>query len=96
MITIDKNIAKVKFATTVAQAEIHISGVALLGVINLRNINDDYKTHVGGPIKHEDAEHEPQVTLQFYTVESVNLMIETLKKVRNGLENTTGALALAC
>ena len=92
----------IKINTTEARVEFSkvANGViAITGIENrlyLQEIKGIYK--IGGKVKDEDIIPRPIVELEFYSVKSIDALVEKLLEVRNNIspEANSFQLALAC
>ena len=92
-INISKTEARVEFSK-VANGVIGIS--AIENRLYLQEIKGIYK--IGGTVKEEDVIPRPIVEMEFYSVKSIDAVVEKLLEVRNNIspEANSFQLALAC
>jgi hypothetical protein len=85
--------ARVEFSK-VANGVISIS--AIENKIHLQEIKGIYR--IGSQVKDDDIINKPIVELEFYSVKSIDALIEQLLEVRNNIspEPNSFQLALAC
>lgn len=92
----------IKINTTEARVEFSKVANGVIAItasenkIYLQEIKGIYK--IGGAVKDEDVINRPIVELEFYSVKSIDALVEKLLEVRNNIspEPNLFQLALAC